>query len=60
MMILQGITAKFNLNVLSRINDELDADFNIDNFSHYSIYNKDYQRIEMNLKISSIAIDNNW
>ncbi|MDC1136770.1 L-histidine N(alpha)-methyltransferase [Nitrosopumilus sp.] len=46
----QGITAKFNLNVLSRINDELDADFNIDNFSHYSIYNKDDQRIEMNLK----------
>ena len=46
----QGITAKFNLNVLSRINDELDADFNIDNFSHYSIYNENDQRIEMNLK----------
>jgi len=47
---LQGITAKFNLNVLSRINDELDADFNINNFSHYSIYNENDQRIEMNLK----------
>ena len=46
----QGITAKFNLNVLSRINDELDADFNITNFSHYSIYNENDQRIEMNLK----------
>ena len=46
----QGITAKFNLNVLSRINDELDADFNINNFSHYSIYNENDQRIEMNLK----------
>ena len=46
----KGITAKFNLNVLSRINDELDADFNIDNFSHYSIYNEHDQRIEMNLK----------
>ena len=46
----QGITAKFNLNVLSRINDELDADFNIKNFSHYSIYNETDQRIEMNLK----------
>jgi len=46
----QGITAKFNLNVLSRINDELDADFDIDNFSHYSIYNETDQRIEMNLK----------
>ena len=47
---LEGITAKFNLNVLSRINDELDADFVINNFSHYSIYNENDQRIEMNLK----------
>ena len=46
----QGVTAEFNLNVLSRINDELDADFNLNNFSHYSIYNKDDQRIEMYLK----------
>ena len=46
----QGVTAKFNLNVLSRINDELDADFDINNFLHYSIYNENDQRIEMNLK----------
>ena len=46
----QGVTAKFNLNVLSRINDELDADFDLNNFSHYSIYNEIDQRIEMNLK----------
>ena len=46
----QDVTAKFNLNVLSRINDELDADFDINNFSHYSIYNENDQRIEMNLK----------
>ena len=46
----QGVTAKFNLNVLSRINDELDANFNLNNFSHYSIYNKEDQRIEMYLK----------
>ncbi|MCV0431666.1 L-histidine N(alpha)-methyltransferase [Nitrosopumilus sp.] len=46
----QGITSEFNLNVLSRINDELDADFDLNNFSHYSIYNKDEQRIEMYLK----------
>jgi len=44
------ITAQFNLNVLSRINDELDADFDLNNFSHYSIYNESDQRIEMNLK----------
>jgi len=46
----QGVTAKFNLNVLSRINDELDADFNLNNFSHHSMYNKEDQRIEMYLK----------
>jgi len=48
----KGTTAKFNLNVLSRINDELDADFDIDNFLHYSIYNETDQRIEMNLQSS--------
>ncbi len=46
----EGITAKFNLNVLSRINDELDADFNLENFSHRAIYNEKDQRIEMYLK----------
>jgi len=46
----QGVTAEFNLNVLSRINNELDADFNLNNFSHHSTYNKEDQRIEMYLK----------
>ena len=46
----QGVTAQFNLNVLSRINDELDANFNLNNFSHYALYNKSDQRIEMYLK----------
>jgi dimethylhistidine N-methyltransferase len=46
----EGITAEFNLNVLSRINDELDADFNLNNFLHYAIYNEKDQRIEMYLK----------
>ncbi len=45
-----GITAQFNLNVLSRINDELDADFDLNNFEHYAFFNKDEQRIEMYLK----------
>ncbi len=34
-----GITAAFNINLLSRINVELDADFNIDQFSHWERYN---------------------
>ena len=46
----KGITAKFNLNVLSRINDELDADFELKNFTHHAIFNESQQRIEMYLK----------
>jgi L-histidine N-alpha-methyltransferase len=46
----QGITAEFNLNILSRINDELDADFSLKNFLHYAIYNEKKQRVEMYLK----------
>ena len=33
-----GVTAAFNLNLLRRINRELGADFDIDNFSHYAQY----------------------
>lgn len=36
-----GITKKFNLNLLLRINRELDADFKIDDFDFYSYYNPD-------------------
>ena len=45
-----GITAKFNLNMLSRINDELDADFLLNNFEHVAKYNEKEQRVEMYLK----------
>lgn len=34
----QGITAAFNLNLLTRMNRELGADFNIDDFKHYTYY----------------------
>jgi len=34
----QGITAEFNLNLLTRINRELGADFNRQEFSHYASY----------------------
>ena len=33
-----GVTAAFNLNLLSRINKELDANFNLDNFKHCPCY----------------------
>lgn len=34
----QGITASFNLNLLTRINNELGGNFNIDQFQHYQTY----------------------
>lgn len=34
-----GVTREFNLNLLKRINRELDADFKIDQFDHYPTYN---------------------
>lgn len=34
----QGITKKFNLNLLARINRELGADFDLKNFDHYAMY----------------------
>ncbi len=34
----KGVTRDFNLNLLTRINRELDADFDINNFYHYPIY----------------------
>lgn len=34
----EGITAKFNLNLLVRINRELNADFNLNDFRHYATY----------------------
>ena len=35
----EGITRDFNLNLLTRINRELGADFNLDQFEHFPIYN---------------------
>jgi dimethylhistidine N-methyltransferase len=45
----QGVTARFNLNLLSRINRELDADFAVDQFEHRASYNDQFGRIEMHL-----------
>jgi dimethylhistidine N-methyltransferase len=44
-----GATAAFNLNLLKRIENELDADVNIDGFYHQAFYNTDLGRIEMHL-----------
>jgi dimethylhistidine N-methyltransferase len=45
----RGVTEQFNLNVLQRLNDELDAEFDPALFSHHAFYNAEQQRIEMHL-----------
>jgi L-histidine Nalpha-methyltransferase len=44
-----GVTARFNLNVLVRINSELGGNFDTSGFLHRAIYNRDRHRIEMHL-----------
>ncbi|MCU0810855.1 MAG: L-histidine N(alpha)-methyltransferase [Thiobacillaceae bacterium] len=44
-----GVTAAFNLNLLQRLNRELDADFDSGKFRHYAFYNPIEGRIEMHL-----------
>jgi len=44
-----GVTANFNLNLLDRINRELDGSFNCSRFGHYAFYNPQMARIEMHL-----------
>lgn len=45
-----GVTAQFNLNLLERINRELDGTIPIDAFRHRAIWNDDRARIEMHLE----------
>lgn len=44
-----GITAAFNLNILTHINRELGANFKEGYFKHFAFYNEDADRIEMHL-----------
>ena len=44
-----GITSEFNLNLLRRINGELDANFDVSSFNHEARWNDDDARIEMHL-----------
>lgn len=45
----QGVTARFNKNILNVINDGLGSDFNTSMFDHDAVYNMDEHRIEMRL-----------
>ncbi len=44
-----GVTASFNKNLLIRINRELDANFDLEKFSHRACYNDTLGRVEMHL-----------
>ena len=45
-----GVTAAFNLNLLARINRELDADFQLEHFKHEIRFDQSERRIEMHLR----------
>jgi len=61
----EGVTAQFNLNLLTRINRELGGTFSLDTFEHHAFYNRERHRIEMHLaslkrqrvKVAGEAVD---
>ena len=46
----QGVTAAFDKNVLSVINRDLGADFDLDAFEHLAVWDAEHERIEMRLR----------
>jgi dimethylhistidine N-methyltransferase len=44
-----GVTAAFNLNMLRRLNRELDAGFDLQRFRHRAFFNETASRVEMHL-----------
>lgn len=54
----EGVTARFNLNLLIRINRELDGNIPVDRFRHVARWNADWNRIEMHLEaIEDVAFE---
>jgi L-histidine N-alpha-methyltransferase len=45
-----GVTAAFNLNLLARINRELDANFHLEQFEHVARFNQDVGSVEMHIR----------
>jgi dimethylhistidine N-methyltransferase len=45
-----GVTARFNFNILTRINNELGGEFDLDRFAHHAFYNDAAGRVEMHLR----------
>lgn len=45
-----GLTAGFNLNLLARVNRELDGNFDLRAFKHHAFYNKEIGRVEIHIE----------
>jgi len=52
----KGVTAAFNLNLLTRINEELGGQFDLERFRHLAIVNEEEGRVEMHLESKSDQI----
>ena len=55
-----GVTAAFNLNILARLQRDLDAEVNPDGFRHQAFYNREAGRVEMHLisrRPQSVIVD---
>ena len=46
----QGVTAAFNLNILSHLNRQFQGNFDLEQFQHFAFYNSVEHRIEMHLQ----------
>ncbi|MGH7885787.1 MAG: L-histidine N(alpha)-methyltransferase [Thermodesulfobacteriota bacterium] len=61
----KGITEKFNINILSNLNNLIESDFITDRWSHKAFFNEDESRVEMHLvskenqtvKLNGYAVD---
>lgn len=45
----EGVTDEFNLNLLHRINEELDGNIDVDQFRHQAVYNQQHGRVELSV-----------
>jgi L-histidine N-alpha-methyltransferase len=45
----RGVTAAFNLNILERLNRELNANFPVSEYEHHAFYSSEHHRVEMHL-----------
>lgn len=52
----RGVTARFNKNILKRVNAQLNGHFDLENFRHLARYDEDLGRVEMHLVANSAHV----